>query len=84
MAKAKLSEKALEVLEMLKDGSTVTVAELKERGVEGLNSAQLTALVKRGLVSAEKVTVEVPTVVKRKVNAYTVTEAGSEFKSEDE
>lgn len=75
-----LSVKSLEVLEILKSGKAgVTMSEL---GLDGLNSAHLTALVNRGLVSAEKVVVEVPTVVKRKVNAYTLTDKGHEFKGE--
>ena len=77
----KLSKGALRALDMLKDG-TATVADLKAGGFKGINSAHLTALVNKGLVTAEQVVVEVPTVVKRKVNAYTVTDAGKEFKGE--
>lgn len=78
-----LSPKALEILEALREG-TFTMAQLVERGLVDVNSAQFTALVNRGLISAEKVTVEVPTVIKRTVNAYTVTEKGKEFKVEAE
>lgn len=81
MAEKVLSAKALEVLKVLTEGE-FTVAELKEKGLDGLNSAHLTALVNRGLVEAEKVTVEVPTVVKRKVNKYSLTEKGAGFKGE--
>lgn len=81
MANKPLSAKALEVLKVLGTGEA-TVAELKDKGLEGLNSAHLTALVNRGFVAAEKVTVEVPTVVKRKVNKYSLTEKGTAYKGE--
>jgi hypothetical protein len=74
-----LSPKSLEVLQSLKGiDKAITMADL---GIENLNSAHLTALVNRGLVVAEKVIVEVPTVVKRKVNAYSLTEKGQAFKA---
>lgn len=81
MANSKvLSPKSLEVLEVLKglDGA-VTMNDLN---LDGLNSAHLTALVNRGLVVADKVVVEVPTIAKRKVNAYTLTDKGMAFKGE--
>lgn len=78
-----LSAKSLEILDALREG-TFTMAQLVERGVVDVNSAQFTALVNRGLVSAEKITVEVPTVVKRKVNAYSITDKGKEFEPEAE
>jgi hypothetical protein len=81
MATKPLSTMSLKVLESLSNGE-FTIAELKESGLEGLNSAHLTALVNRGFVEAEKVTVEVPTIVKRKVNKYRVTEKGSAYKGE--
>ena len=75
-----LSPKSLEVLQALKGiEGAVTMNDLN---IENLNSAHLTALVNRGLVVAEKVTVEVPTIAKRKVNAYTLTEKGQGFKGE--
>lgn len=75
-----LSPKSLQVLQALKgiEGG-VTMNDLN---IENLNSAHLTALVNRGLVVAEKVTVEVPTIAKRKVNAYSLTEKGQGFKGE--
>ena len=80
MANKVLSPKSLEVLEILKGSNeAVTMSDLN---LEGLNSAHLTALVNRGLVTADKVIVEVPTVVKRKVNAYTLTDKGMAFKGE--
>ena len=75
-----LSPKSLEVLQVLKGlESPMTMGDLQ---VENLNSAHLTALVNRGLVVAEKVVVEVPTIAKRKVNAYTLTEKGQNYKGE--
>ena len=80
MANKVLSPKSLEVLEILKGSNqAVTMSDLN---LDGLNSAHLTALVNRGLVTADKVVVEVPTVVKRKVNAYTLTDKGMAFKGE--
>lgn len=76
-----LSPKSLQALKILKEG-TFTMSDLVEKGLDGLNSAHLTALVNRGLITAEKVVVEVPTVVKRKVNAYTLTEKGQAHKAE--
>lgn len=81
MANKPLSTMSLKVLQSLAD-SEATVAELKETGLEGLNSAHLTALVNRGFVEAEKVTVEVPTIVKRKVNRYRLTDKGAQYKGE--
>jgi len=75
-----LSEKSLQVLEILK-GATAPMI-MSEIEIENLNSANLTALVNRGLVVAEQVIVEVPTIVKRKVNAYNLTEKGKAFKGE--
>lgn len=81
MANSKvLSPKSLEVLEVLKGlDQAVTMNDLN---LDGLNSAHLTALVNRGLVVADKVVVEVATVAKRKVNAYTLTDKGMAFKGE--
>ena len=83
MAKVnKLSEGASKTLEMLKEVGTATALELKEKGLENLNSAHLVALSNRGLVESKDVEVEVQTIVKRKVKAYTITEKGKEFKEE--
>lgn len=76
-----LSQMSLQALELLAKGGA-TANELKDLGLQDLNSAHLTALVNRGLVEAEKVVVEVPTVVKRKVNKYRLTEKGSQFRPE--
>ena len=78
MAKTKLSALSLEALRLLKDAS-MTASDLKDLGLNDINSAHLTALTNRGLISADKVEVEVPTVVKRKVNRYTITDKGMNF-----
>ncbi len=78
MAKTKLSALSLQALEMLK-GKSMTASELKDLGLNDVNSAHLTALANRGLISADKVEVEVQTIVKRKVNKYTVTDKGVNF-----
>ena len=75
----KVSAGALKALEALKAVGTATAKDLKDNGLEGLNSAHLTALVNRGLVEATDTVVEVVTVVKRKVKAYTITEKGKTF-----
>ena len=79
MAKTReLSAKAKEVLEVLRASEkALTLAELKEV-VADLNSSHLTALRNRNLVSAEEVEKEVVTVVKRKVNSYSVTATAEE------
>lgn len=79
MANKPLSGMSLKALEVL-SGGDATANEIKEKGLENLNSAHLTALVNRGLIEAEKVTVEVPTIVKRKVNKYRLTEKGATYK----
>ena len=71
--KPELSPKAVEVLNLLKvHQEGLTVAGLKELGVKDVNSAHLVALKRRGLVESVEVEIEVPTVVKRKVQLYTV------------
>jgi len=70
----KLSEGALKALEILKSSeSGLTIAEIKEKGFEDVNSSHLTALKNRGIVDTMEVEREVVTVVKRKVNVYTLT-----------
>jgi len=75
-----LSPKSLEALQILKGAESPMI--MSDISVEGLNSANLTALVNRGFVVAEQVVVEVPTIVKRKVNAYSLTEKGQTYKAE--
>lgn len=67
-----LSEGAIEALNLLKEnGNGLTIAAMKELGVNA-NSSHLNALKRRGLVDSEEVEIEVPTVVKRKVQLYKV------------
>lgn len=78
MAKTKpdvLTEGMIESLRALSNGAPITVAELKLANF-AVNPSQLTALVKRGLVASESVSIEVPIITKRDVNQYTITEAG--------
>ena len=70
----KLSDGALRAYEMLKENKDgLTIAEMKELGFTNVNSSHLTALKNRGIVDAVQVEREVVTVVKRKVNVYTLT-----------
>ena len=78
--KKPLSQHSQKALSFLKGQTEPTIMASIE--VEGLNSAHLTALKNRGLVETVQVEIEVPTVVKRKVNAYTLTAKGHEFKAE--
>lgn len=73
--KPELSVNSKRAYEMLKDNGPLTVAQMKELGFAEVNSANLIALKKRGLVESVEVVVEVPTVVKRKVQLYTVKES---------
>lgn len=75
----KLSAGAVDALKALATVKTATAKDLKDAGLEGLNSAHLSALVNRGLAESRDVEVEVVTVVKRKVKAYTITEKGKTF-----
>lgn len=78
-----LSDGAREALVAVKDaGEGVVFAELKEKGFDGLNSAHLTALVRRGFVTANKVKREFVQTVKREVNEYTVTDEGLKYLAE--
>ena len=79
--KKALSVTSAQALEFLKGQDKPTI--MAQIEVEGLNSANLTALVARGLVEAQKVEIEVPTTVKRKVNAYTITEKGLAFSGDE-
>ena len=72
MAKQKpLSEGSLKALEILKEQGSMTLAEMKEKGFDTVNSSHLTALKNRGLISTESVEKEVTTIAKRTVNVYT-------------
>ena len=75
MAKQKaLSAGALQALEILKEQGSMTLAEMKEKGFEKVNSSHLTALKNRGLVSTESIEKEITTVAKRTVNVYSFVE----------
>jgi hypothetical protein len=79
--KSKLSQGALDCLALVRDGFK-TVADMKEDG-HAVNSAYLTALVNRELVSAKQVTLECACCGhKRKVNSYELTEKGVNYKGE--
>ena len=73
--KPELSVNSKRAYEMLKDNGPLTVAQMKELGFTEVNSANLVSLKRRGLVDSVEVVVEVPTVVKRKVQLYTVKES---------
>lgn len=74
---AKLSESAIKVLEAIKGAEKgITAHELKENGLENVNSAHLKALENRGLVSAVSVEKYIVQTVKRTVKEYTITEKG--------
>lgn len=73
--KPELSVNSKRAYEMLKDNGPLTVAQMKELGFAEVNSANLVSLKRRGLVDSVEVVVEVPTVVKRKVQLYTVKES---------
>ena len=82
MAKiSKLSDGAKRALEMVKDGCK-TANEMKAKGFD-VNSAHLTVLVNRGLVTSKDVFLVCETCGhKRKVKSYEITEKGTNFKGE--
>lgn len=81
MGKAKIKELSLTAIEALKAiievDKPITAIELKNAGLENLNSAHLKALENRGLITAEPVFITVMQPVKRKVNQYTITVEGA-------
>lgn len=77
---APLTEGAIRALEALKGADGPTIMANLNAGLETpVSSAHLTALVRRGLVDAEEVEVIVEST--RKVKAYTINEAGLDFKA---
>ena len=68
----KLSDGMIKALDLLARSSEngLTIADMKELGFKEANSSQLTALKKKGLVDSVEVEIEVPTVIKRKVQRY--------------
>ena len=71
-----ITEGSLRALNALKANDGVTLAQLNEAGAE-VASAHLTSLVRRGLVSTEKI--EIPVTRMQEVNVYRLTEAGASF-----
>lgn len=70
----KLSEESLRAFQLLKESETpLTILDMKNKGFENANSSHLVALKNRGLVTSEEVEILVPTLVKRKVQIYTLT-----------
>lgn len=70
-----LSEGATAAYNLLKDyPDGLTIAAMKGLGLNA-NASHLTALKRRGLVDSIEVEIEVPTVVKRKVQLYTAKES---------
>lgn len=71
----KLSETAEAVLKVVKEAGEngILFSEIKAK-IEGANPSQLTALTKRGLITAKKEDAEIVKVVKSKVNRYTFNE----------
>lgn len=69
--KNKLSAGSIRALELIKENPDgLTIAEIKKLGFEDANSSQLTALKKRGLIDSIEVEIEVPAIIKRKVQKY--------------
>lgn len=71
-----ITEGSLRALTALQAQDGVTLAQLNEAGAE-VASAHLTSLVRRGLVSTEKI--EIPVTRMQEVNVYRLTEAGEAF-----
>ena len=71
--KTELSVNSKKAYEMVKESENgLTIAEMKEMGFSEANSSHLTALKRRGLVDSVEIEIEVPTVIKRKVQKYFV------------
>jgi hypothetical protein len=68
----KLSDGMIKALNLLAKSSEngLTIADMKELGFKEANSSQLTALKKKGLVDSVEVEIEVPAIIKRKVQRY--------------
>ena len=69
--KTPLSLGAKSALKLLEEKGALTIAQMKELGLDA-NSSHLTALKNRGLIESETVIVEVPTITKRKVQLYSI------------
>lgn len=81
MTTHKLSKGSMTALEMLRKGHT-TATEMKSEGFQ-VNSAHLTALLKKNLATAKQVNLVCECCGhKRKVNQYTLTEKGEKYTQE--
>lgn len=70
---APLSEAAQAIYDlMVKEGRPLTLAEVRELGIDNANSAHFTALRNRGLITAEDVEKEVVEVKTRTVKIYSL------------
>ena len=70
---APLSEAAQAIYDlMVKEGRPLTLAEVRELGIDNANSAHFTALRNRGLITADDVEKEVVEVKTRTVKIYSL------------
>lgn len=73
---APLSEVAQAIYDlMVKEGRPLTLAEVRELGIDNANSAHFTALRNRGLITAEDVEKEVVEVKTRTVKIYSLADS---------
>lgn len=73
---APLSEAAQAIYDlMVKEGRPLTLAEVRELGIDNANSAHFTALRNRGLITADDVEKEVVEVKTRTVKIYSLADS---------
>ena len=73
---APLSEVAQAIYDlMVKEGRPLTLAEVRELGIDNANSAHFTALRNRGLITADDVEKEVVEVKTRTVKIYSLADS---------
>lgn len=77
----KLTDGTRNALNVLRENDNATLNQLNEVADTKIVSAHLTSLVKNGLATAEKI--EVPVMVMKLVNSYTLTDAGKVFMQSD-
>lgn len=74
----KLSPVAVQIFELMKsEGKALTLAEVQALGITEANASHFTALKNRGLITADSIEKEVVSVVKRKVNVYTLVDGAA-------
>ena len=74
----KLSPVAVQIFELMKsEGKALTLAEVQALGITEANASHFTALKNRGLITADSIEKEVVSVVKRKVNVYTLVDGAT-------